>query len=258
MSDLRTQLLDAVRDTEPPVGDGPAAVFARAGRIRARRRALAGLAGVAAVALVAAVAVQASGIRAQRGPDGVGAASPGASSSASSNAGGGRLDRDDLPAAKVVANLRRLLPPGVTATEPSGQDGYAEFVLTDAAGSGRVKLNVQSRFAGGPASTLKAGGDDPLKRFTCAGRTDPPGTVCAGSTVVAGGRAVATYGPPEDAGHNRIKLRMVDVYWPDLDVRVVVAVWNAVAVKTNAATRPEPALTEEQLLRIATDASWRT
>jgi hypothetical protein len=250
--DLRTALLDAVSSDEPPVGPGPAAVFTRAARVRARRRFLAGSAGVAAVALVAAVVVQVAGGRPQRAPsDGVAAPPPSAVPSTGDPAGG--LNPVEMRADDVLATLRRLLPPTVTPTEPYGQDGYAEFVLVDAAGKSKVKLNVQANFA-----TDGKDGRPLIERYSCETSGRPAGTTCTSGNPGGPALVIGTDGPSEDAGHDNIRLRQVDTYYPDIKLRVVIGVWNAVDVKSNTATRSEPSLTVDQLLAIAADPAWRT
>ncbi|MEV4512301.1 hypothetical protein AB0K00_25465 [Dactylosporangium sp. NPDC049525] len=268
LDELRTTLSQAVELDEPPVGAGPAAVFARADRTRTRQRLTALVSGIAVLGVAVGVAV----VAADR-PDGAPVAAPvpsvsaGAPSTpawtlpagdpsgpvrASTAPGAGRAD--ELPGDVMLATLRRLLPAGVTASDPVSQRGFAELILTDPAGRGKIQINVQPNFIAGRSPGRDAG-SDPMDLFSCATRPSPPGTTCTATTLADGTLVVLTDGPSEDAGHDRIKLRMADIYRPD-GVRVVVGTWNAVHEKTNTATRAEPPLTTQQLQAIATDPAW--
>ncbi|MFG2039628.1 hypothetical protein [Dactylosporangium sp. NPDC048998] len=258
LDELRTALRQAVELDEPPVGAGPVAVFARADRVRTRQRFTTLVSGIAVLGVaigVAAVAVDRSGGASTvgQGPAvSVAASSAQAGASGAPSPGGAR--RSGVPADVMLATLRRLLPAGVATSEPSSQEGFAELVLADAAGSGKIQINVQPDFKSA-VTRGRVAGSDPMDLFSCAKRGMPAGTSCTESTLPDGTLVVLTDGPSEDAGHDRIKLRMADVYRPD-NVRIVIGTWNAVDEKTNTATRAEPLLTGQQLQAIATDPTW--
>ncbi|MEV6924980.1 hypothetical protein AB0M46_10830 [Dactylosporangium sp. NPDC051485] len=255
LDELRTALSQAVELDEPAIGTGPSAVFARADRVRTRQRLTMLVSGVAVLGVAigaAALAVDRSGgaSTTAQAPVVVSSAPTGPGPSPSPSPGGRRAD---VPGDVVLATLQRLLPAGVATSEPFSSPGFAEVILTDPAGRGKVQVNVQPHFAEPPSR--RPVGDAPMDLFSCAKRGMPAGTRCTESTLPDGTLVVLTDGPSEDAGHNRIKLRMADVYRPD-HVRIVIGTWNAVHEKTNTATRAEPPLTVQQLQAIATDPAW--
>ncbi|GAB3833719.1 hypothetical protein ACFPIJ_09580 [Dactylosporangium cerinum] len=257
LDELRTTLNQAAELDEPPVGGGPAAVFARADRTRNRQRiatAVSGIVVLGVVAGVAAVAADRSGGAPTAGPAAVVSAGPPTAPTLTSAAPSPRTRPSDVPADVMLNTLLSLLPAGLTVSEPYSQKGFAEVVLNDPAGRGKVQINVQPGF-NRVVPSGRVVGDDPMDVFTCAKRRDPAGTQCTGSTLPDGTIVVLTEGPSEDAGHDRIQRRMADVYRPD-GVRVVIGTWNAVREKTNTATRAEPPLTVQQLQAIATDPAW--
>ncbi|MEV0568426.1 hypothetical protein [Dactylosporangium sp. NPDC050588] len=262
LDELRTALQAAVEADEPPAGAGPAAVFARADRARTRQRLTMLVGGVAVLGVAvgtAAFALDRSGGAATTAqPPAVATSAPATSAappatSAAPPAASG-APRPEVPPDAMLATLRRLLPAGLATSEPFSQPGFAELILTDRAGRGKVQVNVQPDYRRAvPPGHVS--GDDPMDLFTCAKRKNPPGTHCVDSTLPDGTLLVLTDGPSEDAGHDRITLRMADVLRPD-GVRIAVGTWNAVREKTNTETRPEPPLTGQQLQAIATDPTW--
>ncbi|MEU0555585.1 hypothetical protein [Dactylosporangium sp. NPDC006015] len=257
LDELRTALQAAVEADEPPAGAGPAAVFARADRARTRQRLTMLVGGVAVLGVAvgtAAFALDRSGGAATTAqPPAVATSAPAASAALPAASGAGS-PRPEVPADVMLATLRRLLPAGLATSEPDSQPGFAELILTDRAGRGKVQVNVQPNYRRA-VPPGRVSGDDPMDKFSCAKRQEPPGTHCVDSTLPDGTLLVLTDGPSEDAGHDRITLRMVDVFRPD-GVRIVVGTWNAVGEKTNTATRSEPPLTGQQLQAIATDPTW--
>ncbi|GAA3221657.1 hypothetical protein ACFO1B_16325 [Dactylosporangium siamense] len=256
LDELRTTLNQAAELDEPPVGGGPAAVFARADRTRSRQRIATAVSGIVVLGVVigvAATAVDRSGGAPTAAPAPVVSAGPPSAPTLTSAAPSPRTRPSDVPADAMLNTLLRLLPAGVTVSEPDSQPGFAEVILSDRAGRGKVQVNVQPGF--NRVIPSGHGGDDPMDTFTCARRRDPAGTHCTRSVLPDGTIVVLTEGPSEDAGHDRIQRRMADVYRPD-GVRVVLGTWNAVHEKTNTATRAEPPLTVQQLQAIATDPTW--
>lgn len=253
LEELRTALHDAVEAGEPPVGSGPAAVFARADRVRARRRLTVVAGGITVLGLVAGAAALAANQPAAPSTPAVAKPSPAPASLSPSPSPSPTRRLAEPPADVMIKTLQDLLPAGATVAHPFSQQGYAEVILIDQAGSGKVEVNVQPRFTEEvPGHT---GGDPLTNLFSCATRPADPRTHCTDVTRPDGTRGVLTEGPSEDAGHDRIKRRLVDVIRPD-GVRIAVATWNAEREKTNTATRADPPLTLPQLLAIATDPAW--
>jgi hypothetical protein len=246
---------------EPAVGDGPAAVFTRAARIRTRQRitvaaAATAIATTAVVVAGASLAAHSPGGRPVGGfdtdPAQWAAASPTSDPSTSDPATpnptarpprstAGSLDID------VYATLTRLLPLDTSTeaiTDPLAQLGFAAVDITDPQGTTRVQVNVELD------STAAVG---PL--IDCAARTLPPGTQCAAATMPSGARMLTSDGPNAD-GVLTVRMLQVDLLYPD-GRRVFIGEWNAADEKRGAASRLTPLLTLDQLVTIATAPDWR-
>ncbi|MEU8078951.1 hypothetical protein AB0B31_26360 [Catellatospora citrea] len=256
LDDMREALRTAIETDEPPITDGPAAVFTTARRIRTRQRLVTVAAGVATLGLLAgAVSVLGLGRTDDAQPAvplpqvALASASPSPSPSA---AGGCPCPTGEPAAAKVLAALKALLPTGSAVSQPVSQDGFAEVVITDRLGRTKVMVNVQPAF--GQAG--KPGGGDMRDIFTCKGRKDwaQRGTTCIERVLDDGTRIVVTEGP-ETTGHDRIVQRTVDLLRPD-GVRVAVTAYNAVKPKGNTPTRKVPVLTLAQIEAMATSPRW--
>ncbi|WP_438293173.1 hypothetical protein [Streptomyces sp. HUAS TT7] len=137
------------------------------------------------------------------------------------------------PSAEAVQKqLIALLPAGrgLKAVERGGQDGYAFVVVDDGRGKSLVQINVQTGMSDvrpeGTTSTL------------------PDGTVIglAKKSGEKGGAGVAMW--------------IADTVRPD-GFRVVISAFNT-GNQNKEATRPEPALTLDELKKIALDPRWVT
>lgn len=242
MTDDETMLRTALARTATvgePAGSSVDTVFAKAGRIRARRRVGAGMLTVAGIAGV-------SMLFANLGGDGQGA---GVLAPAEPVASAAPVVKGLTVPQDVLANLIRLMPSTVTATEPFSQEGYGEIVAVDAAGKTKVELNVQPLYGEGG---LKPGPNNVDGSFDCATRAlENPGDKCDSQTLADGTVVVVVTGTTKG-----IELRQVDVLTPGR-LRVAVAEWNAADEKHGPVTRPESVLSVEQLKAIALDASWK-
>lgn len=235
---LRTALARTATVGEPP-GSAVDSVFAKAGRMRARRRVGAGMLTVAGIAGVSMLFLNLGG-----GGQGIGVLAP-----AEPVASAAPVFKGLTAPQEVLANLIRLMPSTVTATEPFSQEGYGEIVAVDADGKTKVELNVQPLFGEGG---LKPGPTNVDSEFDCATRAlENPGDKCEAQTLADGTVVVVVTGTAKG-----IELRQVDVLTPGR-LRVAVAVWNAADEKGGPVTRPSPVLTIEQLKAIALDPSWK-
>jgi hypothetical protein len=254
---------------EPISGDGPAAVFARADRIRKRQR-MTGAAAAAAVAVATATVVVGTaslgvghgsggtGGQALGGP-GSGPATPSVGSTTTPAPASAKPTRDpsarpsggplmDQPDFDVFATLTRLLPQGGSIGGGSTQPGFAGLNYTDPNGSTRIEVNVQLHMSAmiGPY-------------LDCGTRNLPAGAHCNVVTQPDGTRWLAWDGPNEEgvtSTQQRFRQREVDLLYPD-GRRVVASEWNAVDPKRGTATRSTPVLTLDQLTTLVTAPDWR-
>ncbi|MFF2194272.1 hypothetical protein [Streptomyces sp. NPDC058157] len=137
-------------------------------------------------------------------------------------------------AADIEKVVRGLLPAGVSVAETSGQDGFLEALLHDGKGDTHFQINVQrlgGRQSGGVYAELYDGAE----------RT-PDGT-----------RVKVTEEPAEKGGKNAVEWT-VDTVRAD-GLRVVVTVTNSTGPYQDA-NRSTPALTVDQLKRLALDKAW--
>ncbi|GFN04909.1 hypothetical protein Smic_34650 [Streptomyces microflavus] len=125
----------------------------------------------------------------------------------------------------------KLLPEGLTVSDRTdSQDGFASVVVDDGRGRTLVQINVQPDM-GGVADELY--GD---------------------ATTLPDGTLLATTQQPGEKGGAGVVWWTADTMRPD-GLRVVVSAFNSGAQSTPA-TRPEPALTMEQLTAVATSPEW--
>lgn len=137
--------------------------------------------------------------------------------------------------AAVQATLRSLLPKnqGLRVVDKGGQGSYAYLVVDDGKGRSLVQINVQP------------------------GMTGIRGDVFGvpGVTTEADGTLVSLSERPGEKGGEGVVWWSADTLAPD-DFRVVVSAFNS-GTQHDAATRPEPALTTEQMKTIALSPKWR-
>ncbi|MFF9843676.1 hypothetical protein ACH414_13585 [Streptomyces sp. NPDC020422] len=135
--------------------------------------------------------------------------------------------------AVVQATLSSLLPEGVHVVSRGGDGGYAYLVVDDGKGKSLVQINVQPRMTGIRAE-LFSGSD---------------------VTVEADGTRVKLAKRAGEKGGEGVVWWSADTLAAD-DFRVIVSAFNS-GTQHDAATRAEPALTTEQLKRIALSPKWR-
>ncbi|MEV5885568.1 hypothetical protein AB0L74_23105 [Streptomyces sp. NPDC052020] len=137
------------------------------------------------------------------------------------------------PGQAVGKTLAELLPEGVKVVSRGGQESeYAYVVVDDGKGASLVQINVQH------------GMSDVADQLYGSGETLPDGT------------RVATRQGPGDDRVPGVVMWTVDTLRPGADgFRVVVSAFNNGAAHA-APTRDEPALTMEQLRKIALSPRW--
>ncbi|MFE2142491.1 hypothetical protein ACFXA3_12200 [Streptomyces sp. NPDC059456] len=129
--------------------------------------------------------------------------------------------------------LESLLPQsGLTVTGKGGSGDYGYLVLDDGKGASFVQVNAQQGM--GPALAARFGAPD-------------------ATTLPDGTKVVAEQQPGEKGGAN-VVMWTVDTLRPN-GLRVVISAFNS-GNQNKAATRKEPALTMEELRRIALDPKW--
>ncbi|WP_282696713.1 hypothetical protein [Streptomyces sp. CC208A] len=132
----------------------------------------------------------------------------------------------------VSATLRALLPKGLRVVDKGGEGEFAFLVVDDGKGKSLVQVNVQHGM-GDVAGDLFGSGD---------------------VTTLPDGRKVKLTQQPGEKGGAGVVWWTADTITKD-GFRVVVSAFNTGA-QHEAATRPEPALTMEQLKTIALDPKW--
>ncbi|TYK52434.1 hypothetical protein [Actinomadura decatromicini] len=138
-----------------------------------------------------------------------------------------------LTAPEINRILQRLLPAGVRAGRPGGADGFGHLAVDDGHGKSLVAVNVQRWRPGDAAMTQ----------------------VFRNAVTLPDGTRVSTRrGPAPRGGAGAIEWT-VDTLGAD-GLRVVISTLNAGAYRLPA-DRSAPALTLEQLQRIALDPAWR-
>lgn len=132
----------------------------------------------------------------------------------------------------ILSRLTELLPEGLTVKESGKQEAeYAYVVVDDGQGKSFVQINVQP------------------------GMSDVAATLFGSDAeVLDDGTKVVTHQGPGEKGGAGVKMREVDTIRPD-GLRVVISAFNA-ANQNEAASREEPALTLDQLKKIATSEVW--
>ncbi|WP_435057442.1 hypothetical protein [Streptomyces sp. bgisy060] len=135
--------------------------------------------------------------------------------------------------AAVQAVLRSLLPKDVTVTHSAGEDGHGYVVVDDGKGKSLVGVDVQPSAGEADAGLFTGDGVVILPDGTRAKYAQQPGE--------KGGEGVVWWN--------------VDTLSPE-GFRVVVSAYNSGA-PYEAATRPEPALSMEQLKALALSPKWK-
>ncbi|MEU6974467.1 hypothetical protein [Streptomyces sp. NPDC046371] len=138
-------------------------------------------------------------------------------------------------AAAVQATLRSLLPKGqgLRVVGRGGEGGYGYLVVDDGKGRSLVQINVQPGMTGIRNDVF--GGSD--------------------VTTEADGTRVKLFEQPGEKGGQGVVWWGADTLGLD-DFRVVVSAFNS-GTQHDAATRPEPALTTQQMKAIALSPKWR-
>lgn len=131
----------------------------------------------------------------------------------------------------LMPTFRALLPDGLSVGEETDTGGeFASVVVDDGEGRSLVQINVQA--------DMRDVADDLYGEAT----TLPDGTL------------LATSKEPGEKGGAGVVQWSADTMRPD-GMRVVVSAFNSGAQSTPA-TRPEPALTMDQLVALATSPQW--
>ncbi|MFF9068439.1 hypothetical protein ACF09E_24130 [Streptomyces sp. NPDC014891] len=133
----------------------------------------------------------------------------------------------------VQSTLRSLLPQGLQVTDGDGGGQSAHLVVDDGKGKSLVQVNVQQNMADA-ADDLFGSGD---------------------VTTLPDGRRVKLTQQPGEKGGEGVVWWTADTMTPE-GFRVVVSAFNA-GTQHEAATRPEPALTMDQLRSIALSLRWQ-
>ncbi|MEV3856867.1 hypothetical protein AB0J38_21365 [Streptomyces sp. NPDC050095] len=137
-------------------------------------------------------------------------------------------------AESIQKKLTALLPGRVHVTAKGGQDaGYAYLVVDDGKGETLVQINVQSGM-----------GDVRKDLFGHGAQKLPDGTL-----------VVTRQGPGDDKGGAGIVMWTADTLRED-GFRVVVSAFNSGSQSTDA-TRSQPALTMDELKKIALSQTWQ-
>ncbi|WP_251073992.1 hypothetical protein [Streptomyces sp. ISL-111] len=136
-----------------------------------------------------------------------------------------------LDNALLMPTLLRLLPEGLTVGERiDGEGEFASVVVDDGQGKTLVQINVQP--------DMRSVAD----------------ALYGDATTLPDGTLLATSQQPGEKGGAGVVWWTADTMRPD-GLRVVVSAFNSGAQSTPA-TRPEPALTMEQLTAVATSPEW--
>ncbi|MFI1252056.1 hypothetical protein ACH4TY_35960 [Streptomyces anulatus] len=131
----------------------------------------------------------------------------------------------------LMPTFRALLPDGLSVGEETDTGGeFASVVVDDGEGRSLVQINVQ------------------------ADMRDAAGDLYGEATTLPDGTLLATSKKPGEKGGAGIVWWSADTMRPD-GMRVVVSAFNS-GEQSTPATRPEPALTMDQLVALATSPEW--
>ncbi|MFE7457297.1 hypothetical protein [Streptomyces sp. NPDC057554] len=131
----------------------------------------------------------------------------------------------------LMPTFLKLLPEGLTVGEKTDEGGeFASVVVNDGRGKTLVQINVQ-----------------PDMR-------DVAHDLYGDATTLPDGTLLATSQKPGEKGGTGVVWWTADTMRPD-GMRVVVSAFNS-GTQSSPATRPEPALTLEQLKAVATSPEW--
>jgi hypothetical protein len=148
--------------------------------------------------------------------------------------------------AEVLANVRALLPAGVSVSGTSTQDGYAEMVLTDSHGSGFLTASVVER-ATAQVTPVKPG--DKTGGRTLAEQF-------AHATVLADGSKLLITQRPSEKGPAGV-LEWTATLLTSKGDEVFLNEYNDKAYQTPV-SRATPVLTIAQLKQVITSPVWNT
>ncbi|WP_411083888.1 hypothetical protein [Streptomyces sp. cmx-18-6] len=141
-----------------------------------------------------------------------------------------RSQEPPLDYALVMPTFLKLLPKGLSVEEKDNQEQYASVVVDDGKGRTLVQINVQ-----------------PDMR-------DVADHLYGDATTLPDGTLLATSKGPGEKGGAGVVVWTADTMRPD-GLRVVVSAFNS-GEQSTPATRPEPAITLEQLTTLATSPEW--
>ncbi|MFJ6611682.1 hypothetical protein ACIQPT_15570 [Streptomyces sp. NPDC091289] len=131
----------------------------------------------------------------------------------------------------LMPTFRALLPEGLTVSdETDSEDEFASVVVDDGKGRSLVQINVQRDMR------------------------DVAGDLYGEATTLPDGTLLATSKAPGEKGGAGVVWWTADTMRPD-GMRVVVSAFNS-GEQSTPATRPEPALTMDQLTALATSPEW--
>ncbi|WP_432157075.1 hypothetical protein [Streptomyces sp. bgisy153] len=139
---------------------------------------------------------------------------------------------DGIGGQRLIVVLTRLMPKDVKVVDKSGEDSqYGYVVVDDGKGESFVQINVQPDM-----------NDVRDQLFDASDETLPDGT------------RVATHQGPGEKGMDGVVMWTVDTIRPD-GRRIVISAFNA-GSQVTPATRTDPALTMDELRRIALSPEW--
>ncbi|WP_441249165.1 hypothetical protein [Kitasatospora sp. McL0602] len=140
---------------------------------------------------------------------------------------------------QILDTLARLLPAGLTRRTVESNEGFASLTLDDGHGRRLVQMNAEDW------------GDTAAHEHT-----DEPTEVLGWQKLPDGTRITTTEGPDTLAeGGKHLVLRAVQVLRPD-GLRIAITAINSPS-HGQSATRPDPALTLDQLKTIALSPEWK-
>lgn len=146
----------------------------------------------------------------------------------------------DTAGAQILANLDRLLPAGITASQQNSSDGFADLQVNDGHGPALLQINVQHW-------NLSSNPKDPTSDAAAMA------SLFAGATTLPNGDKLRLFQSPGSVAGT--VERTADLLQPD-GLRIAIMELNSPSQIT-AATRPDPVLTLDQLKAVATSSLWK-
>ncbi|MFF4832129.1 hypothetical protein [Streptomyces sp. NPDC001315] len=230
--------------------DTDRAALAAGGAVRGRRRqllrrtaVLGGAAGIALVGVGGALLVPWGG-KPDPQPTSV-AAKP---RPTKATATPGPFSGDDM-----IRTLETLLPQGkftkqqARGTDDSQLPPYATVVYDDGKGASAISVGV---------SRIQPGSDEARQTIQCPDKVFIPSDGCATTRLADGSGVMVHRGYEYPDKHVDTKLWRAELITPT-GQHVSVQEWNAAAEKDAPVTRPEPALSVDQLKQLAAAKEWR-